>query len=169
MNKQTQIIDEIKTAAGIVDGRLNGVYVYFSVKEMYERTGSSVWNRKPSGRYQINVATPSFNRRDAIFRTKVKDGSYDLAGVVSALKTLAAANLEELKRGLAREANKDVAKDIREAYPLKQSYVSSYVGSCGSFCAPANVEGLVSVQIHFGNVTPEMAEKILAFAKSLEA
>lgn len=168
MRKEDQIYQNICEVAGIENGRLDGVPVYFSVKEIRCKTRSSVWKTEPSGRYQINVSVPNA-RRERIFRTKLKDGSYDILGVVDAIKLAARQRRVEMDRELARQANKDVAESIRSKYKLNKTYVSSYAGSAGSFCAPAPVEGLVNVQINFGAVDPAIAEKIMAFAQSLGA
>lgn len=168
MRKEDQIYQQICDTAGIVDSKLNGVAVYFSVKEMYERDGSSVYRRRPSGRYQINVSSFG-SRRDTIFRTKIKDGSFNMLDVVDAIKAQARFRLAETEREAAKEANKDVAETIRNRFKLTKTYVSAYSGSSGSYCAPAPVKGLLNVQINFGAVDPAIAEKIMAFAQSLEA
>lgn len=170
MRKEDQIYQEICNAAGIDNGSIDGVFVYFSVKEMRQKVGSSVRKTQPSGRFQINVSVPG-ERRDRIFRTKVKDGSFDLEAVVDALKTAARIRKAEIDRAAARTANRDAAELIRNDPSLKltKTYVSAYASSANSFVAPSTVEGLINVQINFGDVTPEVAAKILAFAKSLEA
>jgi len=167
-NRCKEIENEIKQFAGMVDGRLDGMSVYFSVKEMHERAGSSVYRTRPSGRFQINVSVPGQNRQ-AIFRTKKKDGTYNIADVVDALKVNAVYRKGEINRASAQAANADVAENIRTTYKLKHSYVSAYARTGDSFCAPSTVVGKVAIQISFGSVTPEVAEKIMAFAKSLEA
>lgn len=168
MNKEDQIYKDICEVASVENSRLNGTYVYFSVKEMREREGSSVYRTRPSGRYQINVSIPG-ERRDRIFRTKKADGSYDILNVVDAIKLQARIRKDEADREAARVANKDLAETIRAKYKLQRTYVSAYAGSAGSYCAAAPVEGKLNVQINFGAVDPAVAEKIMAFAQSLEA
>jgi conjugal transfer/entry exclusion protein len=106
--------------------------------------------------------------RDQIFRTKVKDGSFNMPDVIGALHTQVRYRKAVDAVEQAKEANRDVAERIRGQYKLKNSYVSAYVGGAGSFCAPAGVEGMINVQVNFGVVSPEVAEKIMAFAKSLD-
>jgi hypothetical protein len=171
MTKEAEIYEAISAVAGIAeDGTLDGVPVYFSVKEMRQRVGSSVWKAEPSGRFQINVDLPG-QSRDRIFRTKLKDGSFDLEGVIDALKTSVRIRNAEIKREATRNANKDAAAAIRNdpALKLNKTYVSGYAASANSFVAPSTVEGLINVQINFGAVDPETAVKILAFAKSMGA
>jgi hypothetical protein len=166
MMKETEIRTQIEEACGIVDNKIDGIYVYFSVKEMIDKIGSSMYRTIPLGRYQINVDNP-YGNRDCIFRTK-KGGTFDLEGVKQAILTQARARHEQGKREAAKLANQGVAEAIRNKYPMKNTYVSAYAGSTGSFCAPSTVEGLVQVQISFGSVDPETAEKILAFAQSIK-
>lgn len=166
MMKETEIRIKIEEACGIVDNKIDGTYVFFSVKEMNGKMGSSVYRTIPLGRYQINVDNP-YGNRDCIFRTK-KDGSFDLAAVKEAILTQARARRERAQREAAKSANQSRAEAIRNKYPIKSTYVSAYAGSTGSFCAPSTVEGLVQVQISFGSVDPETAEKILAFAQSIK-
>ena len=165
MIPENEIRNKIEEACGIVDNRIDGTYVYFSVKEMHGKLSS--FHTIPLGRYQINVPNP-YGNRDTIFRTK-KDGSFDLAAIKEAIFVHARARHEEQKREAAKTANQGVAEAIRNKYPMKSTYVSAYAGSTGSFCAPSTVEGLVQVQISFGSVDPETAEKILAFAQSIKA
>lgn len=170
MKQQDQIAIDICQAAGIVNGSLDGIIVYFGVKQMYERTSTYSSTRVPAGRFQINVSVPG-ERRDRIFRTKVKDGSYDMAAVVGALRDQARIRKSKQDREAARRSNQNAAELIRNdpALKLNNTYVSGYASSANSFVAPAPVEGKISVQINFGAVDPETAVKILAFAKSLEA
>lgn len=166
MRKEDQIYKNICETAGIVDGMLNGVRVYFTVKEMYDR--NSGYRPQPSGRYQINVSSFG-SRRDTIFRTKVKDGSFDILGVIDAVKTQARVRQAEAEREATINMNRDAAEALREKYKFKSRFVSAYTGSAGSFCAPSSVEGKINVQMNFGAVDPEVAEKIFAFVQSLEA
>ena len=167
MNKQTEIASQINQAAGIVDYKKDGVYAFFDVKEMYSKAGSSAWKTSATGQFQINVHVPG-EKRDRIFRTKIKDGSFDMAGVVNAINDAVGRRKAEKDREAARNANKGAAERIRETYKLGRTYVSSYASSSNSFCAPSSVEGKVVVQLNFGSVDTEVAEKIMAFAKSLE-
>lgn len=162
------IRDAIKTQAGIIDGNLGNVPVWFDVKEMQEKVGSSVYRTKPSGRYQINVSVPG-TRRDRIFRTKKADGSFDLFGVVEVLQLQAAARLREINAESARRSNTQAAELIRGEFKSKTRYVSGYASSTSSFVAPSATEGKLAVQINFGSVSPEVAMKIAAFVNSLEA
>ena len=166
MMKETEIRIQIEEACGMVDNKIDGTYVYFSVKEMHGKLGHSSYRTVPLGRYQINVSNPHGNR-ECIFRTK-KGGTFDLEGVKQAILTQARARRDEQNREAAKSANQGVAEAIRNKYPMKSTYVSAYAGSTGSFCAPSTVEGLVQVQISFGSVDPETAEKILAFAQSIK-
>lgn len=161
MSKTKSILEAIAIAVGETD-----IKPYYTVKEMYMKTG--LYRTEPSGRYQINVSVPG-ERRDRIFRTKVKDGSFDVMSVADACRDQIRLRRAENERERARTANRDVAKNIRETYKLNHTYVSAYAGSQGSYVAPSTVEGLVTVQLNFGSVTPEKAEAIMAFAKSLEA
>lgn len=167
MRKEDEIVQQICEVAGIEMGNLNGTPVWFSVKEMREKDGYSSWRTRPSGRYQINVGVPG-ERRERIFRTKVKDGSYDILGVVDAIKTQARIHKYQKECELARQSNRDAAELIREDIKLKHTYVSGYASSPNTFCAPATTEGKVAVQVYFGNVDPETAVKIFQFAQSLE-
>ena len=162
------IRDAINTQAGIVNGNLGNAPVYFSVKEMQEKVGSSVYRTKPSGRFQINVSVPG-SRRDRIFRTKKVDGSFDLFSVVETLQAQAAARVREINAEAARRSNVQAADLLRSEFKSKNRYVSSYIGSTSSFVAPSATEGKVAVQIYFGTVSPEVAMKIAAFVNSLEA
>lgn len=172
MNACDQIYMEICKAAGYTQDALGReliddvqTYLLFEVKQMYDR--SLKWRSTPSGRYQINVTSP-YGDRPKIFRTKVKDGSYDIDGVVEAIRLTATARKAQQAREQVREANRSEAERVRDAYKLK-SYVSTYASAANSFCAAASTEGMLQVQINFGTVTPEMAEKILAFAQSIGA
>jgi hypothetical protein len=162
------IRDAIKTQAGIVNGNLGNVPVWFDVKEMQEKVGSSVYRTKPSGRFQINVSVPG-SRRERIFRTKKADGSFDLFGIVEVLQIQAAARLREINAESARQSNVQAAELIRGEFKSKTRYVSGYASSTSSFVAPSATEGKVAVQINFGSVSPEAAMKIAAFVNSLEA
>jgi len=166
MNPEIEIRNKIQEACGIVDNKIDGVYVFFTVKEMHGKEGFSAWRTKPLGRYQINVDS-TFGNRPRIFRTK-KDGSFDLEAIKEAVLDLARARRAEQNREDARKANQGMAEVLREKYKMKSTYVSAYAGSTGSFCAPSAVEGFVQVQISFGSVDPETAEKILAFAQSIK-
>lgn len=170
MNTVQQIRESINLAAGITLDGMDGVNVYFSVKEMYEKVGMSSWKTQPSGRFQINVDVPG-SRRDRIFRTKKADGSFDINGVVEALKQQAQVLKRRDEQDAARRSNVEAAELIRNdpTLKLKNTYLSSYVSSTSSFVAPSSTPGKVSVQIYFGQVDAETAAKILAFAKSLEA
>ena len=161
MSKTKSILEAIAIAVGETD-----IKPYYTVKEMYTKTG--LYRSEPSGRYQINVDVPG-ERRARIFRTKVKDGSFDVMSVADACNDQIRQRRAEQERERARASNQDVAKNIRETYKLHKTYVSAYVGSSGSYVAPSSVEGLVTVQLNFGSVSPEKAEAIMAFAKSLEA
>lgn len=163
MSKTKSILEAIAIAVGETD-----IKPYYTVKEMYCRVGSSMYRTEPSGRYQINVSVPG-ERRDRIFRTKVKDGSFDVMSVADACRDQISSRRAEIARERARANNQDVAKNIRDTYKLNKTYVSSYAGSQGSYVAPSSVEGLVTIQLNFGSVSPEKAEAIMAFAKSLEA
>ena len=163
MSKTKSILEAIAIAVGETD-----IKPYYTVTEMRCRVGHSKYRTEPSGRYQINVSVPG-ERRDRIFRTKVKDGSFDVMSVADACKDQIRIRLAEQARENARNANKDVAENIRNTYKLNNTYVSSYAGSAGSYVAPSTVEGLVVVQLNFGSISPEKAEAIMAFAKSLEA
>lgn len=167
MRKEDQIYEEIRTAAGIDNGAIADMYVYFSVKEMRQKVGSSVWKTEPSGRFQINVSVPG--DRDRIFRTKVKDGSYDLEAVLGAIRDQVRIRRAAMDREAARTANRDAAEEIRNEYKLTKTHVSAYASSANTFVAPSTVEGLINVQINFGAVSPEVARKIMEFAQSLEA
>ena len=166
MTKEMEIRSKIEEFCGFVDNKIDGIRVYFTVKEMHGKVGSSVYRTQPLGRYQINVNNP-YGNRDCIFRTK-KDGSFDLEAIKEAMLDLARARRADKNREAARDANKDMAEALREKYKMKHTFVSGYAGSTGSFCAPSTVEGLVQVQISFGSVDPEIAEKILAFAQSIK-
>jgi len=167
-NKMLMIENKIKEVAGIEGSKLNGVHVYFDVKEMQQRVGSSVWRVQPSGRFQINVNIPTENR-PRIFRTKKVDGSFDVLAVVDAIKLQATIRKRQLDAETARRSNEGAADTIREKYKLTKTFVSSYAYKPSSFCVPASIEGFVNVQINFGTVDPATAEKIMAFAQSLEA
>ena len=158
----------INTGLSIVDGNYSNVPVYFSVKEMQEKVGSSLYRTKPSGRFQINVSVPG-ERRDRIFRTKKADGSFDLAAVVEAIETQRASRIREINVEATRRSNVEAADLIRTEFKSKSRYVSSYASSTSSFVAPSATEGKVAVQINFGAVSPEVAMKIAAFVNSLEA
>ena len=162
------IRDAIKTQAGIVNGNLGSVPVWFDVKEMQEKVGSSVFRTKPSGRFQINVSVPG-ERRDRIFRTKKVDGSFDLFGVVEVLQLQATARKRDINAEATRRSNVEAADLIRSEFKSKTRYVSGYASSTSSFVAPSATEGKVAVQINFGAVSPEVAMKIAAFVNSLEA
>lgn len=162
------IRDAIKTQAGIIDGNLDNVPVWFDVKEMQEKVGSSVFRTKPSGRFQINVSVPG-ERRDRIFRTKKADGSFDLFGVVEVLQIQATARKRDINAEATRRSNVEAADLIRSEFKSKTRYVSGYASSTSSFVAPSATEGKVAVQINFGSVSPEVAMKIAAFVNSLEA
>lgn len=161
-------IDEI---CGIKDGFLEGVRVSYTVKEMYEKVNGSVYRTRPSGRFQINVHPVSYRRgiRDTIFRTKKADNSFNVLDVKDAI--VAQVNVRKIDQSSEanRISNEAAATELREKFKFKNKYISSYAPtSTGSFVAPSVVEGKVAVQINFGQVTPEVAEKILAFAQSLE-
>lgn len=166
MIPENEIRNKIVEACGIVDNKIDGIHVYFTVKEMHGKEGYSAWRTKPLGRYQINVNS-TYGNRDRIFRTK-KDGSFDLGAIKEAILDLVRVRREDKNREAARNSNKDMAEALREKYKMKSTYVSAYAGSTGSFCAPSTVEGLVQVQISFGSVDAETAEKILAFAQSIK-
>lgn len=166
--KIAEIKNLINTAAGIVDGNIDGVWVWYEVKEMQEKVGFSSWKTQPSGRFQINVSHPG-ERRDRIFRTKKADGSFNVLDVVEAIKSQHRARKSEIDREVARKSNADVAEAIRTSYVGKTKYISSYASSTSTFVAPSSVEGKVAVQINFGSVDPEVARKIMAFVNALEA
>lgn len=162
------IRDAIKTQAGIVNGNLGSVPVWFDVKEMQEKAGSSVFRTKPSGRFQINVSVPG-TRRARIFRTKKADGSFDLFGIVEVLQLQATARKRDINAESTRRSNVEAADLIRSEFKSKTRYVSGYASSTSSFVAPSATEGKIAVQINFGSVSPEVAMKIAAFVNSLEA
>ena len=164
----SDIRDAIKTQAGIIDGNLGNVPVWFDVKEMQEKISTSLYRTKPSGRFQINASVPG-ERRDRIFRTKKADGSFDLFGVVEVLQIQAASRLREINAESARRSNSQAAELIRGEFKSKTRYVSGYASSTSSFVAPSATEGKIAVQINFGSVSPEVAMKIAAFVNSLEA
>lgn len=168
--------DRIKEISATIDkalgadgtGRVDGVYAFYHVKEMYERAGSSVWKTKPSGRFQINVATTS--GRDKIFRTKKSDGSFNLEGVVEAISERLEHFKASQRRQDTREANRNLAEELCEKFRTSKFYVSHYgnVNAVSSQCSPSqNKEGHLNVVINFGDVDAETAEKILALAASL--
>ena len=170
MDQSNEIRKQIEQAAGIVDGKLDGEYVCFTVKQMYGKVPGYTIRRNPLNRYQITVHT-GFSSRAVCFRTSLKNGYLELKieGIVDALKGQVARRKDEKEQENNRKINRAVAVQLREKYKLQRTYVSEYAGSRNSFCAASAVEGLVDLQISFGSVTPEVAEKILAFAKSLEA
>ena len=162
-----EIREQIIEVAGIVDGKIDGVYVYFHVKEMNTRDRCSVWKVTPSGRFQINVDVPG-GGRDKIFRTKLKDGSFDVLGVVDAIKAQVAHTKREREIAATVNMNDAVAEQLRNKYPLKHTYVSAYKGSSSSYVAPSTALGEMYVQINFGSVPPEVAAKIMEFAQSIK-
>jgi hypothetical protein len=170
MNREIEIKKQIEEFVGMERGYINGTAVYFTVKEMYGKVGSSVWRREPMGRYQINVPS-AFGNRDKIFRMK-KDGSFDLLAISDAIKAYYSYRKNQDAMMAAREYNRSEAERIRteaKAGGLKK-YLSSYGAAHGSsFVTPASTEGLVEVQINFGSITPEQARKVLAFVQSMEA
>lgn len=166
-DKSREIFEQIATFVGMKESRVDGVYVWLSVSEMYSRTS---WGSrdKPMGRYQIKVDMPG-KERSKIFRTKKADGSFNIQDVADTIKNVVRIKKAEQARDAAEQSNKAAAEQIRNDYKLKRTYVSAYAGSAGSYVAAAPVEGQVIVQVNFGTVTPDMARKIMAFAQSLEA
>lgn len=173
MNTTVQTIRaQIEDICNIKNGEIDGVRVSFSVKEMFEKVPSSVYRTRPSGRFQINVHPAEYRRRvrDTIFRTKKADNSFNVLDVKDAIMNQQRVRKDSFNREGVRASNESVATKIRETYPLKGRFVSSYAPTTGGcFLAPSTIEGKVAVQINFGHVTPDVAEKIMAFAQSLEA
>lgn len=168
-SRQKEIATQIEQAAGIINGYdLNGVKVYFHVHEMREKIGNSAYRTQPSGRYQINVPNP-YENRDRIFRTKKADGSFDIAGVVEAIKVQYEAATAAQARQSIQNSNTDISNALVEEFKSTNFYISKYPSANVSYCAPStSVEGNVSVQVNFGNVDPDTARKILAFAQSIK-
>ena len=162
------IYDTITEAAGLQNGCLNGTRVSFEVKEMWQRTGQSVWLPRASGRFQINVQIPG-EKRVRIFRTKKADNSFNVLDVTDAIK-LQARVRKAADDGLkVRDSTRQLA-DALCAETKKiglRNHVSVYGGS--SYCTASNVEGKVALQMNFGVVSPEVAMKVFQFAKSLES
>jgi hypothetical protein len=163
-SRATEIRAQIEKAAGIIENTINGHAVFFTVKEMYDRTHS--WKSTPSGRFQINVGIYG-SMRDKIFRTKKKDGSFDLAGVVEALHDQAYARKREKEIADNQKSNESLVQEVLSTYKGKK-YVSQYGGS-GTYCKPSVTPGKVELQVNFGNIDPETAKKILAMVQALEA
>jgi hypothetical protein len=173
-SRQKEIATQIEQAAGIINGYdLNGVKVYFHVHEMREKIGNSVYRTQPSGRYQINVPNP-YENRDRIFRTKKADGSFNIAGVIEAIKVQYEAAAAAEARRNTQQSNTDISNALVEEFNSTNFYISKYQSGNVSYCASANcapstsVEGNVSVQVNFGDVDADTARKILAFAQSIK-
>lgn len=167
-----KIKEQIEDFCGIVDGKIDGIYVSFEVKEMFEKVPSSVYRTRPSGRFQINVRPAEYRRRsrDTIFRTKKGTNAFNILDVKEAI--MAQIKVKKIIQSSEdnRMSNEAVAAELRDKFKFKTKYISSYApASTDSFVAPSVVEGKVAVQIHFGQVTPEVAERILAFVQTLES
>lgn len=166
-----KIKEQIENFCGIEDGKIDGIRVSFEVKEMFEKVPNSVYRTQPSGRFQINIrpAVYSPRARDTIFRTKKADNSFSILDVKDAI--IAQVNVRKIHQSSEanRISNQAAAEELRQKFTFKNKYIGNYVlSNTGSFVAPSVVEGKVAVQINFGQVTPEVAKKILAFTKSLE-
>lgn len=168
-SRQKEIATQIEQAAGIINGYdLNGVTVYFHVHEMQEKVGHSAYRTQFSGRYQINVPNP-YENRDRIFRTKKADGSFDLAGVIEAIKVQYEVAAAAQVRHNTQQSNTDISNELVKEFDSTNFYISKYPSANVSYCAPStSVEGNVSVQVNFGDVDPDTARKILAFAQSIK-
>ena len=164
-DRAQEIYQQICASANIVQGEVEGQRVQINVKEMRDHRSS--WCTVPSGRYQINVRVPG-ERRDRIFRTKKDDGSFNMLDIIDAIKVIVRVGKDRERALSARTANTDTAARLREKYSMKNMHLSEYISGSGSHVAPSTTEGKINVLLNFGPVDPAVAEKILAFAQSLE-
>lgn len=156
MKTAQQIELEIAERLGIINNTLDGVPVQYAVKPMRTKTGVN--------RYQINVPTTR-HQRDRIFRTTVKDMTYDVQSVEEAIKQQVRLTKVQYEREQARSANAEAARKIREEYDMM--WASSYAIPSSSFIAAGAAPNTVQVQIYFGAVSIEDARKIAEFANSI--
>lgn len=160
--------ETLATAVGIDEkGYFDGVYVLWSIKELHAKRNS--WDTLrtiPTGKFQVNVTVPGESRQ-RIFRTN-KHGKFDYASIKAAFEQAVGIKRLALERADARRGNELAAEAMRAKYKSNKRYLSGYASPGSSYVAPSEVAGKLQVQINFGVVDPEVAEKILAFAQSLE-
>jgi len=163
--------EAVYNAIGIVDNRIDGVWVSVDVTEMY----TSGWrSSKGTGRFQFRMSSPYRGRnRDTILRTRKElDNEFDLEAVKAAVveyvtvkKRLAAEDKARMEKATS---NKSIVERIIGMYKGRR-FVSNYSSSDCAVFASEFEEGKVHMKWDFGKVDAETAEKIMNFINEVGA
>jgi hypothetical protein len=165
--------EAVYNAIGIVDNRIDGVWVSVDVTEMY----TSGWRAKATGRFQFRMSSPYNGRggrnRDTILRTRKElNNEFDLEAVKAAVveyvtvkKRLAAEDKARMEKATS---NKSIVERIIGMYKGRR-FVSNYSSSDCAVFASEFEEGKVRMKWDFGTVDADTAEKIMNFINEVGA
>jgi hypothetical protein len=163
--------EAVYTAIGINDNRVDNMWIYVDITEMY----TSGWRKEPTGRFQVRISTPHRYRgaRDTILRTRKElDNEFDMAAVKAAVVAYVTEKKCQAAEQKARmeivASNKSIVEDTKALYQGNR-YVSHYSnGDCAVF-ASEREEGKVRLKWDFGSVDAETAAKIMNLINEIGA
>ena len=158
------VVAKIQTACGMNGYFKDGISIPISITEIAANGTGNSWKRRvPSGRFSISLHTGS--EKNTIFRTK-KDGTIPLSDIATCIDNYVTHKKLSIATNAIKESNVNTANDVRNTYKGKK-YISAYSGT-GSFVTPSTISNEVIVQINYGSVRPEIAEKIFISVRTVE-